>query len=335
MILRTAMKLFAPFFVCFAMFATGATSRANDPDCVLVLENGQKKTIQGTIESITGQYGLTLSSGGHTLRIPMSKILAVQTRKNVAYQKADDLFESACQTRNIAELQQALSGYEEVRRDTELALWLRQWLTVRIVDCQRVLGQDTRAAQQFFLLCHIDPYTPFINHIPLEWTIRSSFEERNVRAQLSDLATQWLSPADNPTKRPNPVGQLLAASLLLDSPGPNREAARKTLESLVTCTSPDDKSPGLNETCRIVSLLAMTQLWRLKLLTGVDTKELDSWLQTIEKLPGPLQAGPLYLAGEGFWRSGNPKQARDCFLKIKILHGDHTNLLLRIESKNY
>ncbi|MDD3588075.1 MAG: hypothetical protein PHQ75_12910, partial [Thermoguttaceae bacterium] len=261
------------------------------------------------------------------------QVLALRTHKSAECQKAEELFESARQTRNTAGIQQALSLYEQARRNTELPLWLRQWFTVRIVECHMMLGQDIQAAQQFFLLCHIDPYTPFIDHIPLNWSLRSSFEEQKARTQLVELATQWLSSTDNPTKHPNPVGQLLAASLLLDAPGPGRLAAQQTLESLVTCSSPDTKSPGLNETCRIVSLLAMTQLWRLKLLTGTDKKELFVWLETIEKLPVPLQGGPLYLVSEGFSRSGDKDSARVCFLKLKILHEGQVNLIRKLEER--
>ena len=318
-------------FLTFLANTTGVFAAGSDS--VLVLQDGQKQTVNGTIESITGLYGLTISSGEQTLRIPMTQVLAIRTAKTAEYQKADDLFESARQSRNTTELQEALSLYNQARRNAELPLWLRQWFTVRIVDCHRMLGQDALAAQQFFLLCHIDPYTPFIDHIPLNWAIRSSFEEQAARAPLTELATQWLSPTENPTKHPTPVGQLLAASLLLDSPGPSRQNAKQVLESLVTCTSPDDKSLGLNETCRIVSLLAMTQLWRAKLLTGFEKKELPTWLETIENLPVRLQGGPLFLAAEGFFRSGDKDQARTCFLKLKILHGDQTNLLRKLEER--
>ncbi|MDD3588202.1 MAG: hypothetical protein PHQ75_13545, partial [Thermoguttaceae bacterium] len=61
------------YFISFLTLLSNTTTVfAAGSDSVLVLENGQKRTIQGTIESMTGLYGVTISSAGQTLHVPMT-----------------------------------------------------------------------------------------------------------------------------------------------------------------------------------------------------------------------------------------------------------------------
>lgn len=317
MIFRTVLTFVFGIF----LFATG-TITATDTVTFRAPNALESQTVEGTIQSITGRYGLLLLPKGATapVALPMDQVLRIDTDRLPLHETSDAAIAAARTSGRPDDYKRALDGFLELRKTEGLPLWKRQWMTGQIVECYRGLNQPGPAIQEFFLLCRMDPYSPYLSKIPLIWSLDTSLIDPAGRAAIEQIAASWLDPVKNPTGHPNPTGQLLAAGILLEGSSPLRAAAEEALRELVVCESPMTDAPNLTRVCNDLALLASAQLWRTRRLSGQNSSELDRLDNIIQKLSPELRGGPLLLLGKRRVQLGQKEAAQKAFLKASLLY---------------
>ncbi len=212
---------------------------------------------------------------------------------------------------------QALRQYLTARNKTEKRTWLRLWLTARIVQCHTALMDRAGAIREFFLLCQTDPYTPWIDSIPLQWTDSTGGFNDPVFFQLEQTALPWLENSKNDIQK-NPSASLLAASVLLLGSAQFRPAAIEIMKKLAAL--PPEENPALQERIATLSRLASAQLWRQDLHKDLSEQELANRQRQADLMPEMLRFGTLYLIGRFQAKSKDPKNALSYLLKIPLLY---------------
>lgn len=308
--------LFLTLLLCSAAAAFGAENHADEPlDRVTVrLGDGSGRTIRGRIQSITGVGGVAIiSAEDKSESFPMSQVLDLKTVRTPSHAAGDAALAEGLAAQNQEKLAEALSLFRTARKSEEERYWMKQLLTARIVETLAALGESGEAAEEFFLLCQTDPFTPYLSSIPL-----GGENPARTPGLSSDPATlaAWLDDRKNPTGVLNPAGKLLAAALLLS--GPFRREARAALDELVTLRSPLPENVDATEHCRAVSLLASAQLWRLKLAAGPKPEEAALWRRALSRFPPTLAAGPTRIVALAFERLGDSETAEELRLQAEI-----------------
>jgi tetratricopeptide (TPR) repeat protein len=163
------------------------------------------------------------------------------------------------------------------------------------VRCYSALNQHEQAGKLFLLILRNDPATQYFDTIPLSW------QAQQPPPALELQATTWLDGASPPAAR------LLGASWLL--PTGKRNAAIDALKQLAA---------GADVR---VAALAKTQLWRAELVTATAA-DVAGWRTAIERLPGPLRAGPYLTLGRAYARLGESEEAALTLMRVPILHSD-------------
>jgi len=95
--------------------------------------------------------------------------------------------------------------------------------------------------------------------------------------------------------------------------GPARGEAVEKLRQLVS--SPD----------RRIAQLASAQLWRTA-VASADSRQLDSWAETIELMPEGLRAGPLYVLGMAQLQNKQWECAALSLLRVAIVYRQDRSL---------
>lgn len=307
--------LFLTLLLCSAA-ALGAENTAEEPlDRMTVrLSDGSERTILGRIQSITGAGGaVILGDGDKSESFPMSQVLDLETFRSPSHAAGDAALAEGIDAQNREKLTEALSLFRTARKSEEERYWVKQLLTARIVETLAALGESGEAAEEFFLLCQTDPFTPYLSSIPLGG--ENSSRAAGLSSDPATLAA-WLDDRKNPTGVLNPAGKLLAAALLLS--GPFRREARAALDELVTLRSPLPENIDATEHCRAVSLLASAQLWRLKLAAGPKLEEAALWRRALSRFPPTLAAGPTRIVALAFERLGDSETAEELRLQAEI-----------------
>ncbi|MDO4586904.1 MAG: hypothetical protein Q4C95_06345 [Planctomycetia bacterium] len=219
----------------------------------------------------------------------------------------------------------ALTIFQEIRKEKETPYSVQLELQAKIVATHQALGQDLEAVLEFLLLCRTDSSVQFIDEIPLFWSNREMSTANARLKTLESAILPWLEPINNPSQKWNPVGQLLAASVLLFS-DQYRQQAIQILQNLVVLESPDPENVQTVEFCRKISLLATAQLWRQKLIQPtLKESDVDFWQKTLQRFPVSLKYGPYFLIGEGYRKLKNDK-ALDAYLRLAILYPEKRTL---------
>lgn len=313
------------FFFLIVLFSFSEV-KAEDPfpDIILFEHSGQIREMKGQILNFTGSEGLiVLQKEKRTPDfLPAYSIIEIHTAKCDAHKAGDRAFDEGKKKGNAESFLKAVDHYKEARKTDEKRPWMRIWITSLIVKSFRGAGRDSEAISEFLILCQIDPLTPYLDSIPLQWFVPRSFSPEK-RIELEQIVLPWI------TAKTCPAAQLLAASYLLESGNLQyRTQAVEALESLLHIPSSDQNSPMINN----IALLATAQLWRIKLLRNLSEKELPYWEEVCFRLSPPLRAGPLFLTGKAFWKIGQKEKARDLLLRIPILYTVEKNLCLEVES---
>jgi hypothetical protein len=305
-------------------------STANRVD-VLRLTSGE--TLSGTVARISGRGGLTFkTTDGATRTVPFDEIDRLEASVGADFARGVEAFELGRKLGDPAEFRRAVALLQEARK-TDERRWAKEWATAKVVDALVALGRDDDAAAQFFLICRLDPYSAFLPSIPLRWAPRAAFgagESPDARRQAEEEAARWLPATKNPSGVANPLGRLLAASVLLDSARYKKDAV-EALRDLAVCEPPEDARSDADavRTCRTVALLAAAQRWRLETLTNPTAETVDRWAETAALLPLELRLGPSFLVATGNESLGRDDAAADGFLRVALLAGANRNLAER------
>ena len=305
-------------------------SAANRVD-VLRLKSGE--TLSGTVARISGNGGLTFkTTDGATRTVPFDEIDRLEASVDVDFARGVEAFELGRKLGDPAEFRRAIALLQAARK-TDERRWAKEWATAKVVDALVALGRDDDAAAQFFLICRLDPYSAFLPSIPLRWAPRAAFgagESPDARRQAEDEAARWLPATKNPSGVANPLGRLLAASILLDSARYKKDAV-EALRDLAVCEPPEDARSDADavRTCRTVALLAAAQRWRLETLTNPTAETVDRWAETTALLPVELRLGPTFLVATGNDSLGRFDAAADGFLRVALLASANRNLAER------
>lgn len=309
-------------------------SGANRVD-VLRLKSGE--TLSGTVSRISGRGGLTFkTTDGATRTFPLDEIARLDASVDAEFARGVEAFELGRKLGDAAEFRRAIALLQAARK-TDERRWAKEWATAKIVDALVALGRDDDAAAQFFLICRLDPYSAFLPSIPLRWASRAAFgagESPDARRQAEDEAARWLPATKNPSGVANPLGRLLAASILLDSARYKKDAV-EALRDLAVCEPPEDARSDADavRTCRTVALLAAAQRWRLETLTNPTAETVDRWAETAALLPVELRLGPSFLVATGNESLGRSDAAANGFLRVALLADANRNLAERATAR--
>ncbi|MBP3530714.1 MAG: hypothetical protein J6K25_05985 [Thermoguttaceae bacterium] len=298
---------------------------------VLRLKGGE--TLSGTVSRISGRGGLTFqTTDGAARTVPLDEIDRLEASVGAEFARGVEAFELGRKLGDAAEFRRAVALLQAARK-TDERRWAKEWATAKVVDALVALGREDDAAAQFFLVCRLDPYSAFLPSIPLRWTSRAAFgagESPDARRQAEDEAARWLPATKNPSGVANPLGRLLAASILLDSARYKKDAV-EALRDLAVCEPPEDARSDADavRTCRTVALLATAQRWRLETLTNPTAETVDRWAETAALLPVELRLGPSFLVATGNESLGRDEAAANGFLRVALLASANRNLAER------
>ncbi|MCF0233551.1 MAG: hypothetical protein HUK22_01075, partial [Thermoguttaceae bacterium] len=279
--------------------------------------------MRGSVASFSGEFGITFvsaeSSGPRAFQ--SAEISRLEAAVSEDFIRGEIALNAGLRERATGDLdanpargethfRRALEAFESARK-TETRRWVREWATAKICLAHSALGRDDDAVKEFFILARLDPYSSFLTVIPLRWTQRAPFATGN--SEVESLATGWLD-GDNPTAK------LLAASILLTSSN-HKEAATAALQNLVVCAPRDEArdEPEAAQTCKLISLLATAQLWRLSTLKGPSERELARWAKTLPLFPSELRLGPTLVYAQGAQAAGRADDAERAFLQAALM----------------
>lgn len=288
---------------------------------VVTLRDGTR--VEGTLEELSGGAGATISVGGEARTYPPTEIESVEAAVSPAFADALDAFAAGRRTGSASEYRRALALLREARSSATRRIE-KELATARITETLEALGRQEEAVSEFFILCRLDPNTAYLSSIPLRWlNQRSPRVSASARQDAETTAAEWLPARENPTGSPNPVGRLLAASTLLRSGKYGTEAVAALRELSVT-EAPEGASEGEAEICRVVSLLALAQLWRDETLKVPREADVRRWARTVDLLPNEYRPGPAALVGFGEKALHNDAEAARRFVFAAALAHDQT-----------
>lgn len=296
------------------------TPSAPPPDADLIYPLDGSDPIPCVVKSISGKSGIAASSQGGEAVYALTEAAKVELSAPASFAEGDEAFALGVKTGKLFYFESALEKFQESRNASTRRVE-KELATARIVESYTALGRDDEAANEFFLLCRLDPYTPYLALAPLRWHERGSLSRgsRTDAKQLAESsAAQWLPAVDNPTKKPNPSARLLAASLLLNSQQYRAEAV-DAMQTLASTTPDDDASEGEAEAVRVISLLATAQLWRQTILRKPTEKDLQRWTKTVDLLPGAYRLGPSRMLAEAERALGRDAEAGMRYLRVATL----------------
>lgn len=317
--------------------ANGALEPVATANRVDALRLKSGETLSGAVARISGCGGLTFkTSDGATRTVALDEIDRLEAGVGADFARGVDAFELGRRLGDDAEFRRSIALWEAARKADDRR-WAKEWATAKIVDALVALGRDDDAAAQFFLVCRLDPYSAFLPSIPLRWTSRAAFgagESPDARRRAEDEAARWLPATKNPSGVANPLGRLLAASILLESTRYKKDAV-EALRDLAVCEPPEDARSDADavRTCRTIALLAAAQRRRLETLTNPTAETVERWAEATALLPVELREGPEFLVALGNESLGRDETAADGFLRVALLAATNRNLAERATAR--
>lgn len=263
---------------------------AND---VLTLRDG--RVLRGELLALSPSAGALIRVDGRETRVPFEDALRAQLAVSQTFFDAQNALDAFRRAHDLDEARRAVSLFQQARADASRSIE-KEWATARRVEALLALGKRDEAALEFFILCRLDPYCARLDAIPLVWPNQTKSDSSASYLRARDAAIKILDGQDANSN--SPVARLLAASILArDSQG--KAKAAPALRELSVCEAPDGANPAIQETCRLVSLLALAQLWRDEILAGPKEDAPKRWLRVYERLPNELKPGPAYIMALG------------------------------------
>ncbi|WP_146432322.1 tetratricopeptide repeat protein [Blastopirellula retiformator] len=238
----------------------------------------------GQIDDYTGQTLKMTTLSGRSIEIPAAKVASVESEWPEAMRAAQALFAQE-------KFAEAEIAFQQAYR-AEPRGWVKRMLIAETARCRRNLGRNDAAGEAFLALVASDPYTPYLDAMPLAW------KTGEPDVNLHRAAIAWLEKTDSP------YAQLMGASFLLSAA--ERTKAIAALERL--------KSAAPAE----LALLAEMQLWRTE-PPARDADKTAARRKQIEQLPANVQSGPRLLLGDALARDDQHEQATIEYLRIPIL----------------
>ncbi|PQO40151.1 tetratricopeptide repeat protein [Blastopirellula marina] len=271
--------------IFLSLLSCGAVAFAEDR--VYLQHAAESRTPEvyvGTINDYTGETLSMTTLSGRQIEIPAAKVASVESDWSAEMRKAQAL----AAEKKFAEAEIA---FQEAYR-AESRGWVKRMLIAETARCRRNIGRNDAAGDAFLALVASDPYTPYLDAMPLAWKTG----EPDVNLHRS--ATAWLGQSDSP------YAQLMGASFLLSAAERNQAIA--TLERLQSSAPAE------------LALLAEMQLWRTE-PPSQDADKLVARRKQIERLPPAAQSGPRLLLADALARANQPEQAALEYLRIPIL----------------
>lgn len=289
---RTANR-FVQVLLTWAVVFSGIATLMGDE--VLVIDSkGNERLRKGTIVDFRGET-LTLElTTGNQVDIDSHSIKSIAAEWSQPQKEA----EKQLAQRNFAD---ALNHYRDAFK-LEKRDWVKRQLRSRVVWCFRNTGRDADACRNFGRLVEEDPRTPYFDAIPLQWPTR------RCPADVMKVVTPWMTPTSATDE--SAVKQLIAASWLLVN---DRTRAVTTLRDL-----------GRNSS-KLISSLAVAQLWRAELLTLQESR-MTWWSEQLASTPIELRAGSHYLMGQSLARFKKYDDAVLSFLRVPTMYPDDLQL---------
>ena len=254
---------------------------------VVILANPQKgsppQERKGVIEEYTGEELTLVTAGDRKTQIPAERVLEVRSTWTRSELAGDDF-------RRQGKLAEALEAYRSALRE-ERRSWAVRKIQAKLVACYEWNDQPELAGEEFLAIVAQDPQTLYFSAIPLAW------RNATPNAALLERARKWMA------EKSNPAATLLGASWLLA--GDERQRATNLLQSLSSDLDPR------------IALLAVTQLWRPKIVT-VTTDDIPRWQTVIARIPPDLQGGPQLLLGQALQRLKQPEDAKLAYLQAAL-----------------
>lgn len=282
-------------WIALAAMIVAADGTAAEDTIVIAAKDGQASLRStGEIVDYTGKGLVLRHAGGREQTIPASQVLEVQSQWVPAQVAADEKFQQGRYDEALRQYREALAS--------EPRHWVKRLILSQCVGCFQRTGQSLPASLAFVQICEQDPATPYFDAIPLPW------ETRPVPPALEEQSRKWLA-ADQPS-----AARLLASGWLISTS--RRSEALAALRELSSDSQPS------------VAFLAEAQIWRTAPLAA-GRVEAERWQTRIDRMPAPLQAGPLLLLAQLQSRLDQPEQAAITFMKVAILHSRHAELASR------
>ncbi len=297
---------------------TRTKSVSSASDALFLLDSTEPVVCE--IKSLSNGSGIVATVSGKEKIFATSEVGSVELAVTEEYQLGEEAFASGKKRGDGTEYRRALELFKSARKKAVRRIE-KELATARIVDAYAALGQDDEAVGEFFLLCRLDPFTAYLESIPLRWINQTTLargSSGDMKQLVETTAVEWLKPKQNPSGKLNPTGRLLAASILLNSSRHSQEA-REAMQSLVVLEAPDGADEQMKQAYRTIALLASAQMERLAILRKPTESELARWRQTLELLPDALRIGPATLIAQAEKSLGQDENAARDFLKISTL----------------
>ena len=254
-------------------------------------EDGSPKRRVGTIVDYQGDFLYLKHSGPRPERIPADRVVRVETSYGVAHQQAEVAFEAR-------RFDEAQTRFREAMK-AESREWVQRAELAKSIWCDRNLGHDAAAADQFMILARHDEKLLHLNAAPIHWKTRP----------MNSAMQIWAK--ENLKEESKPVARLIACSWLLGSPG--RAEAQRTLQQLTMTPEPR------------IAILARMQQWRA-LWPANSNPPLADAANRLETLPEALRQGGCFVIGSAYERQKDPTHASIWFLRSAFLYPHHVEL---------
>ncbi|MCC9607249.1 tetratricopeptide repeat protein [Blastopirellula sp. JC732] len=248
------------------------------------VESRAPEVYVGQINDYTGETLTMTTLSGRQIEIPAAKVAKVESDWSEQMRQAQALFAQ----KKFAEAEIA---FQEAYR-AEMRPWVKRLLIAETARCRRNLGRNDAAGDAFLALVASDPYTPYLDAMPLAW------KTGEPDVNLHRAAIGWLERSDSP------YAQLMGASFLLSAA--ERTQAIAVLQRLKTSAPAE------------LAILADMQLWRTEPPVK-DADKVAARRKQLERLPSNVQSGPRLLLGDALARDDQHEQATIEYLRIPIL----------------
>ncbi|MDR2345961.1 MAG: hypothetical protein LBE18_07835 [Planctomycetaceae bacterium] len=269
------------------------------------------------------------------LSVPFCMLSVYSAEQPDEISVADNLF-------NKSEFFKSREIYRKIRniyaKSNQLGKW--KYCTVQIIRCSRQLADLSAATDEYFQYCKIVPIAP-LEFIPINWLTSSAFlpnTKPDPQVSFNILRQSSISNL-------NPAVELLASTVLaasLDHSFRNiglhhlRKLAAMQNDSESNNADNNNKSTAesnkqtelMNNLSHNVMLIADAVLWKERIPTLRNEKELVSMRRLLEKIPLQFRAGAFFLFGRAEAQVGLLEEAVISMMKIPIQYKEDTVLVL-------
>ena len=278
--------LFVSFFLAVLSFVASESTAQVE---LFILRDGKTTKRTGSIAEWKG-HQIVLVANGRERKIDSRTVVDISTNWPSDLQRARELASDHDYVSAAKKFQSAI--LQEDR------LWVQQLILAELIEVYDAQELPNEAIQAFLRMVAKDSESRFFSLIPLSWSTGG------IRNPPEAMTQQWIQSKSK-------ILKLIGASWRLS--GAKRKEAIETLQSLA------------NDTDLRIAQLATTQLWRTQLFTAtqVDT---ERWSRQMDQIQVELRAGPLFLLGEAYQKTGQDIEARLSWMKIPILYPEKKSL---------